>query len=128
MDPILARDSRTRSIASDVFIGCVIVGGLYLGRQFLVPIVLAILLSFILSPLVVRLHRWGLGQAPSVCAVVLLAFLIVGGIATLIGMQMTQLAAGAQLRFVRSGLLGVGRGEDEIIPRALDGWHMRSSD
>jgi hypothetical protein len=34
---------------------------LYLGREVLIPIALALLLSFLLAPPMVRLQRWGLG-------------------------------------------------------------------
>jgi predicted PurR-regulated permease PerM len=37
----------------------VVVGALYLGRDILIPLALAILLSFLLAPLVVRLRRLG---------------------------------------------------------------------
>ena len=42
----------------------VVVGALYLGRDILIPLALAILLSFMLAPVVTRLRR--LGHVPSV--------------------------------------------------------------
>ena len=56
----------------------VVVGALYLGREILIPLALAILLSFMLAPVVIRLRRWGLGRIPAVLAVVMLlsSFLI----------------------------------------------------
>ena len=35
---------------------------LYLGREVLIPIALALFLSFLLAPLMVRLQRWGFGK------------------------------------------------------------------
>ena len=47
---------------------------LYLGREFLIPIALALLLSFLLAPAMVRLQRWGLGKTFSALLVVALSF------------------------------------------------------
>ena len=40
----------------------VVVGALYFGQDILMPVALAVLLSFALAPVVVRLRRWGLGR------------------------------------------------------------------
>jgi predicted PurR-regulated permease PerM len=69
-----------------------VVGALYLGRDILIPLALAILLSFLLAPLVVRLRRLGLGRVPAVLAVVLLLFVALLGLGTIVGSQMVQLA------------------------------------
>ena len=50
----------------------IIIGALYFGRELFVPIALAILLSFVLAPLVRVLQRWHLPRALSVVSVVLL--------------------------------------------------------
>ena len=55
------------------------VAALYLGREVFVPLALAVLLSFALSPVVTRLRRLGLGRAPSVLLVVALALALVSG-------------------------------------------------
>jgi predicted PurR-regulated permease PerM len=47
---------------------------LYLGREVLIPIALALLLSFLLAPLMVRLQRWGLGKIFAALLVVALSF------------------------------------------------------
>src|SRR5713226_3964952 len=47
---------------------------LYLGRGVLIPIALALLLSFFLSPAMVRLQRWGLGQTFAALLVVGFSF------------------------------------------------------
>ena len=51
------------------------IGVLYLGREVLKPIALALLLSFLLAPAVVRLQRWGLGKTFATLLVVALSFL-----------------------------------------------------
>ncbi len=52
----------------------IIIAALYFGRELFVPIALAILLSFVLAPLVGALQRWRVPRGLSVAGVVLLAF------------------------------------------------------
>jgi predicted PurR-regulated permease PerM len=68
------------------------VGALYLGSEILIPLALAILLSFTLAPIVIRLRRWGLGRIPSVLAVVLLLFVALLGIGSVVATQLADLA------------------------------------
>jgi predicted PurR-regulated permease PerM len=70
----------------------VVVGALYLGRDILIPLALAILLSFMLAPVVVRLRRLGLGRIPAVLTVVVLLFIALLGLGTIVGSQMVHLA------------------------------------
>ena len=73
-------------------VGVIAVGALYFAREVIVPLALAILLSFALGPLVVLLRRWHFGRIPSVIAAVLFAFLVIFGVVALIGGQITHLA------------------------------------
>src|SRR5437870_13562052 len=57
-----------------------VVAALYLARAVLIPVVLAVLLSLVLSPVVGSLERIGLGRIPSVIGAVFLAFCLVGAI------------------------------------------------
>ncbi len=66
---------------------------LYLGRDILVPITLAILLSFVLLPALRALRRMRLPRVPAVLFVVALAFGSLGGVGSLIGREAAQLAA-----------------------------------
>ena len=59
-------------------IGTIVAGWLYFGRSVLIPIILAILLSFLLAPIVAGFRRARLPRAPSVLLAMLLAL---GGIA-----------------------------------------------
>jgi predicted PurR-regulated permease PerM len=70
----------------------IIVATLYFGRELFVPIALAILLSFVLAPLVRGLQRLHVPRALSVVGVVLLAFLVIFALGGLIATQVTQLA------------------------------------
>jgi len=68
------------------------VGALYFGREVLVPVTIAMLLSFVLSPLIDLLRRLRLGRVPSVVLAVLVAIGIIGALGTAIGSQVAQLA------------------------------------
>jgi predicted PurR-regulated permease PerM len=74
-----------------VFIGLVAI--LYFGRPVFVPLAVAILLAFILAPLVRTLRRLRFGRIASVISVVVIAFLVIFGLGTILGEQVTRLAA-----------------------------------
>ena len=69
-----------------------IVATLYFGKEVLVPITLALLLAFILAPLVGLLRRIHLGRVPSVLLGVLLALGVVSAVGTVIGTQVASLS------------------------------------
>ncbi|PWC46402.1 AI-2E family transporter [Azospirillum sp. TSA6c] len=69
-----------------------IVVTLYLAADILMPIALAVLLAFVLTPIVTRLERWRLGRVPSVLAVVALLFLGITGFGAVVGSQLGDLA------------------------------------
>lgn len=75
-----------------VVAGVTVIGGLYFGREVLIPITLAVLLSFLVEPVVEFLRRLKLGQVPSVIVAVLVALGFVLAVGALIGAQVTQLA------------------------------------
>jgi predicted PurR-regulated permease PerM len=66
-------------------------GLLYAAKVILVPIALAVLLAFVLNPLVTRLQRWGVGRTASVVLVALLAVLLCGGIGTGLTLQIKEM-------------------------------------
>jgi len=68
------------------------IGALYFGRELFVPIALAILLSFVLAPLVRALQRWRVPRGLSVGGAVLLAFISMFALGGVIAAQVTQLA------------------------------------
>ena len=76
----------------DTFAGCVlIVLVLYWAQALLVPIALAILLTFVLTPPVTWLQRW-IGRIPAVLAIVALVFTVFGLAGWGLARQMDQLA------------------------------------
>ena len=69
-----------------------IVATLYFGKEVLVPVTLALLLAFLLAPLVGLLRRAHLGRVPSVLLGVIVALGIILAIGGVIGSQIAQLA------------------------------------
>jgi len=65
---------------------------LYFARVVCIPLALAVLLSFLLAPLVIRLRHWGLPRGISVAIVVLFAFIVVAVVGALMTFQAGELA------------------------------------
>ncbi len=70
----------------------VIVSGLYLARDVMIPVTLAVLLSFLLAPVVNLLRRLHLGRVPSVLLAVFFALGLMLALGSLIGAQIAGLA------------------------------------
>jgi len=73
-------------------VAAIIIGALYVGREVFIPIALAILLSFVLAPLVRLLQRLRVPRAAAVLLVVLSAFAGIFAIGGLIASELSQLA------------------------------------
>jgi len=69
-----------------------IIACLFWAKVVLIPIALAVLLTFLLNPIVSALHSRGLPRAPAVLVVVVLLFSVVGGIAWTVTRQLGMLA------------------------------------
>jgi len=126
-------------------VAVVAVAGLYLGRTVLIPITLAVLLSFLLAPLVGLLRRIHLGRVLSVLVAVVIALSIILAAGGLIGSQIADLAHGvpsyastvqAKMNTVESFALtrtnaiirGLGQQLDQSrTPQADDGQHASSA-
>jgi predicted PurR-regulated permease PerM len=65
---------------------------LYFGREIVIPIALAILLSFVLAPLVGLLQRMRIPRGLAVVSVVIIAFALIFAMGSLLATQLTQLA------------------------------------
>src|SRR5882724_4038602 len=63
-----------------------------IAQDVFIPIALAMLLTFVLSPIVERLQRWGLPRVPAVIVTVAFAFSVLGGLGWLLTSQVTTLA------------------------------------
>ncbi len=62
----------------------VTVAVLYFAREVFIPLALALLFSFLLTPLVSRFERWRLPRIPAVLLTVLLAFALIAGVGYLV--------------------------------------------
>ena len=78
-----------------VAVGTLVIAALYFGQDVLIPITLAVMLSFVLSPVVNFLQRFRLWRAPAVIVTVLAALGVLGLVGTLIGSQAASLTANA---------------------------------
>ncbi len=78
-----------------IAVAAVVIGALYFAQDVLIPITLAVMLSFLLSPLVQGLQRSRVARAPAVIITVLLALGVIGMVGTLIASQAATLSADA---------------------------------
>ena len=78
--------------AATALIFVIVIAALYVGRDIFVPLALAVLLSFMLAPLLSWLQRQRVPRIPAVVGVVALAFTVVGIFAFVVAGQLTQLA------------------------------------
>jgi predicted PurR-regulated permease PerM len=102
-------------------VAVVVLGGLYLGREVFVPIVLAVLLAFVIAPLVDLLRRWRLGRVPAVIAAVIVALGVLLSLGTVIGLQVAELAADLPRyeQTVRNKVSGLKEGTIGRLPEML---------
>jgi predicted PurR-regulated permease PerM len=70
----------------------IIVTALYFAKTVLIPIALAVMLSFLLAPLLIRLQRWGMGRIPALLIVLGILSIAVGGLGYVVYRQIDDLA------------------------------------
>jgi predicted PurR-regulated permease PerM len=80
------------SAVATAILAVIIISMLYFGRDIFVPVALAILLSFVLAPLVGLLQRIRVPRGLAVVSVVILAFALIFAMGSLLATQLTQLA------------------------------------
>jgi predicted PurR-regulated permease PerM len=80
------------SAVATAILAVIIISMLYFGRDIFVPVALAILLSFVLAPLVGLLQRIHVPRALAVVSVVIFAFSLIFAMGSLLATQLTQLA------------------------------------
>ena len=73
-------------------VGVTVIAALYFGKDILLPITVAVLLSFVLSPLVGILRRLRIPRVVAVVFSVGLALAIIGGVGALLGSQIVEVA------------------------------------
>jgi predicted PurR-regulated permease PerM len=89
----MARSDPSAKIPHFAVLGsiCIVIAALYFAQEFLVPIALAVLISFLLAPLVRRLERLRFPRAVAVLSTVILAFALLGVIGFIVYNQMVDL-------------------------------------
>ena len=90
--PQISRLPVPGTALTTVLLAVVVVVALYFGREVLVPIALAVLMSFVLAPPVRRLQAWYVPRILAVILVVLLAFAAIFSLGGLMVSQVNQLA------------------------------------
>ena len=80
-------------MAATLVSAAIILAALYFGRDILVPLALAFLLSFALNPAVLWLRRLGSPQLISVITVITVVFVVLAGFALVLGAQVRSLSA-----------------------------------
>ena len=80
------------SAMATAVLAVIIVTMLYFGREIIIPIAMAILLSFVLAPLVEILQRIRVPRGLAVVSVVIFAFAVIFATGSLLASQLTQLA------------------------------------
>ena len=82
----------TLEMLATLFLVAFVVAMLYVGREIFIPIAIAILVSFVLSPPILLLRRWGLGRVLSVLTVVFAALVIAFSVSAVLTRQFSELA------------------------------------
>lgn len=80
------------SAVATAILAAIVVMVLYFGREIIIPIALAILLSFVLTPLVGLLQRIRIPRGLAVVSVVIIAFALIFALGSLLATQLAQLA------------------------------------
>ena len=70
-----------------------VIASLYWAKAVLVPLALALMLTFLLQPIVAALHRRGLGHTPAVVLVVMLLGLVLGAVGWAVITQFSSLTS-----------------------------------
>jgi predicted PurR-regulated permease PerM len=86
----VANRTRTTTTLQPFWVFCgllLVTAFLYWAQKVLIPVALAVLLAFILAPLVNVVQRRGLGRVPSVLVLVVFSFLLLGGVGWIISLQ-----------------------------------------
>ncbi|MFO1172745.1 MAG: AI-2E family transporter [Hyphomicrobiaceae bacterium] len=115
--PVFETPARAPITAAGAVLAAIVIAGLYFGRDILVPLALATLLVFVLTPPLQWLRRRGLPKVIAVILVTALAAVSIGGVLAVVGTQLVQLAEElpgyqtnikSKLADLRTGLPGGG--------------------
>lgn len=73
-------------------IAALLIAALYFGKDILIPLALAILLAFLLSPLVAKFKKWGCPQWAAIALVMSMTLALLGGASAYLGVQLGHLS------------------------------------
>lgn len=90
MQSALATKAGHRLVSLATFV--LVVAVLSWGKDVILPIALASLITFLLTPVVVRLHRWGLPKPLAIISSVLIAFSVITTVGGIVAWQLADLA------------------------------------
>lgn len=91
--PVFGANADSRAaLLQGLLIGAIVIAALYFGRELLLPLTFAILLSFVLSPPLLLLRRLRVPRVLSVLVVVVFAFAIIGSLGWIMSQQIASLA------------------------------------
>jgi predicted PurR-regulated permease PerM len=82
----------TGLIFTNIALATIVVAVLYLAREVIVPVVLALFLTFVLAPLVGLLQRWHLPRSIAVLSSVTVAFAVLFALSMMVFAQLRQLS------------------------------------
>ncbi len=77
---------------TNLFMCAMVVAALYFARDILIPVVLAVLLTFVLTPAVTFLQRWRVPRPIAIITAILVAVMIILSLGTMVANQINQLA------------------------------------
>ncbi len=113
--PAHARPPSLAGYTAKMLFGTAVLALLYAGREVLIPVTLAVVLSLAIAPGVRLLRRLGLGHAAAVLSAVAALSLLLLGLATLIGLQAVEMTdslpryqstLGAKIEVLRDAAVG----------------------
>ncbi|XZE56473.1 AI-2E family transporter [Planctomycetaceae bacterium SH139] len=116
-------DLATISTVAQLLAVVLTVTALFFARDVFIPLALGLLLSFLLSPIVNRLQRWGVPNVAAVVMTAFLAFMLLAGGFTLLGRELSTLVGNlpkhrvelvAKARSVAEMTTGVGGSLDKL--------------
>lgn len=80
-------------LAAGMVVGAIVIGALYVGKAILIPLAIAFLIGFALSPLVTWVNRRGVPRLISVIIVIVSVNVALGALGFLVASQVTMLSA-----------------------------------
>ena len=81
-------DAPGGGVLNGLAAAAIVIAALYFGRDVLMPLALAVLLAFVLSPVVTRLKRWGAPRGLAVFIVVITTLALIAGTASFVVSQL----------------------------------------